>query len=116
MDGNIKRISQVVQKNITADGPFAPLQEFSLSKSDALFGPDMIIKAFAEVEGQNGPYMHIMVAQADGNGPVKGDFVITTGARAIMDKLNAAGLDAMPVLAAFKKGQGHSGRTWYDMD
>ena len=116
MNGTMKRISQLVEPSITGNGPFAPLPEYSLSRSEDLFDSDLIIKDYSEVDGMNGKYMHIKVSQADGLGPVDGDFVITTGARAVMDKLNQIGKYALPVVAAFRRGQGSSGRTWYDID
>ena len=115
----LKRISEFGTKKESGTGPYGDLPVYSLGKTEALLGIDFKVADYSEMEGQNGTYLHILVAPMDGKrgpGNETGNFVIQTGAVAIVDKLLEAGTDAMPVIGEFVKGKvGASGRTWYDI-
>lgn len=117
-NGKMRRISEMVAQKTLGEGPYGPLAVYSLAKSEALFGTDLKIVDFTVVEGQNGKYMHILVSTIEGNGPAgeTGNFVITTGAVAIVSKLEQIGKDAFPLVGAFSKKAGNAGRVWYDID
>lgn len=116
-NGKMRRISEMVAQKTLGEGPYGPLAVYSLAKSEALFGTDLKIADFTIVEGQNGKYMHILVSTIEGNGPAgeTGNFVITTGAAAIVSKLEQIGKEALPLIGAFTKKAGNAGRVWYDI-
>lgn len=107
----------VAQKTL-GEGPYGPLAVYSLAKSEALFGTDLKIADYTIVEGQNGKYMHILVSALEGQGPggETGNFVVITGACAIVSKLEQIGKDAFPLVGAFSKKVGNAGRVWYDIE
>jgi hypothetical protein len=116
-NGKMKRISEMVVQKTLGEGPYGPLAVYSLARSEALFGTDLKIADYTVVEGQTGKYMHILVSALEGQGPAgeTGNFVVTTGAAAIVSKLEMIGKDAFPVIGAFTKKAGKAGRIWYDI-
>ncbi len=112
----MKRISQIVQKEIVK-GPYGEAPVYSLARSDSLFGADMRVTDWSEVEGENGKYLHILLRPTSGKGPKgeTGDFVVSTGAMAIMNKLAMAGKESLPFVLRFEKKTGRANRTWYDI-
>ena len=117
-NGKMRRISEMVAQKTLGDGPYGPLAVYSLAKSEALFGTDLKIADYTIIEGQTGKYMHILVSPLEGQGPggETGNFVVTTGASAVVSKLEMIGKDAFPVIGAFAKRAGKAGRIWYGIE
>lgn len=116
--GKIKRMSDVT-KPVVAPGPYGEdIPVYSLSKTDYIFDVDWIIKGFKNIEGDNGRYVHMLAESVTGIGPEgeTADIVISTGARAIVGRLDQLADKDFPLLTTFTRGKGKGSNVWYDME
>ena len=113
----LKRMSDVT-KPVVAPGPYGEdIPVYSLSKTEYIFSTDWIIKGFKSLEGDNGEYVHMLVEPVTGIGPEgeTADVVISTGARAILGRLEQLTEKDFPILTTFTRGKGRGSNVWYDM-
>lgn len=118
--GKYKRISEIVPKNVS--GPYDPLPIFGLASQESLFDREVVILGYETVEGEMGPYVHMLIESPNGDGP-NGckQYVLTTGAVAIMDRLGKAveiaGKDAFPMVVKFTQNRTRNGKgIWYNVE
>lgn len=114
----MKRIGDVTKAPIVP-GPYGEEHNvYSLAKTDELLNVDMTVNGYQMLEGENGSYVHILVTPPNGVGPggETNDIVVSTGARAIKERLSQLKDEDFPVLARFVKGKGRGSNVWYDME
>ena len=114
----MKRIGDIA-KPVIVNGPYGEnVPVYSLSKTPGLFDFDMVIKGFKTLEGENGPYVHILAQSVTGIGPEgeTSDIAVSTGARSIIGKLDQVKTEDFPFLGRFVAGKGRGSNVWYDLE
>lgn len=114
----MKRVSEVIEKK---QGPFGDVDYFSLAKNPTILNRDVVINDVKFLESKTGEYASILVDGSPFNtaspeGKV-GVFVVSTGAKVIMEKLKeVVEKEFLPIKAQFVMNRSKEGNVWYDIE